>query len=223
MSNTTYRNLVLDVDDGEWCEIEIRWTGTRLSITGSAGSLIPQDQGREQALEYWAAYFEDEPQECARMSQEHGNDYDSCGCTKLLCAEHCAQLVLDIDGDYHGLDVHAELDGDYPQLDEPMLALTHSCGQITGELRLYFPQFKKLMPWHLNDMRPNCVHQKVQLADADSVPCPHSDCVKTGYDGLIGYHPVPYRYGSAWKFHPLPQYALDMLENIGLTAHLETQ
>jgi hypothetical protein len=135
----------MDGDYGarEWCEAEVTLTTTpdgkvRLSICGSAGDIWDRTDAEAHAHEYWASFFEDQPEEMYAMGERFG----TCFCGDV---EKAANFVLAQDGDLHGLDVHDE-DGDD-------VYITHSCGQIRETLARFFPELTDYFHWHLNDMR----------------------------------------------------------------------
>jgi len=130
----------------EWCEMEAKLTytdgKTRLSITGTAGTVIPKRSGKKMAREYWEGFFEECPEELGRMAVEYGK----------RTPRSAANYVLQVDGDFHGLDVHKDEDG--------KLYLVQCCGQIREELIRFFPDCEEYLPWHLNDMKAGCEHQE---------------------------------------------------------------
>lgn len=129
--------------DNRYCTVEIRLDNGRLSICGEEGRIETPAAAREQALEFWRSYFEDEPGSIAEMNKRMGTNYRS--------ATSAAKYVLRCDGQYHGLDATEVGDKVY---------ILESCGQIVGEIAEWFPEVKPLLPWHLNDMKAGCEHQE---------------------------------------------------------------
>lgn len=163
-------------DGTTWVQLEIRLHGGRLSICGSAGYILTHAQARQQAHEFWASYWdeisEDERKEHReRLGCRNGNGF--------------ARRVLAADGDYHGLDVERETEND--------VYVLHSCGQIRDELAEWFPEAEPLFAWHLNDMRPDCVHQEQAVKDGRAEYKLSEPCEVCGY-----------RYGHAWTERVLP-------------------
>lgn len=130
----------------EWCEVEItlrdRGQGLELSICGTAGEVVPEEEAQRMAVDYWAGFFEDSPEEMLRFAKEY----------RVFDEEAAARKVLEIDGEYHGLDVRKEEDG--------KVYLVHSCGQIREEMARFFPEVEPYFEWHLNGMNAGCKHQR---------------------------------------------------------------
>lgn len=130
--------------DGRWVEVEITLKNGCLSISGAEGPVITCEEGKEQALAYWTSFFEDEPDQLKDMEHRVRRFFDT--------PKAAAQFVLDTDGKFHGLDLHA-IDGDE-------LLITESCGQIVKKIREWFPELAPALSWHLNDMKAGCEHQE---------------------------------------------------------------
>lgn len=127
-----------------------------LSITGEAGDILSKKEARRLAFEHWVNYFEydAEEYEALLLIRNHGDEEDqkrifdkSVGLPNLA-----TEIVLRIDGEFHGLDVSLETE------DEVWIA--HSCGQIREELEAEFPEHSWVFKYHLNDMRAECEHQR---------------------------------------------------------------
>jgi len=129
--------------DNRYCTVEIKLTEGRLSVCGEEGRIETPLSAREQALESWQNYFEEDTNYIAEMNKRCGTNF----CT----AKEAAQYVIETDGDYHGLDATQIGDKVY---------LVESCGQIVTEIAEWFPEVKPLLPWHLNDMKAACKHQE---------------------------------------------------------------
>lgn len=173
--------------EDRWCEIEIEYDTERdrLSICGEEGSILTRNDAEGQAIQYWESFFECEPGSLGEMQQRFP---DAC----LHTAEQGAAFVVETDGSLHGVDVHKE-DGD-------RIYISESCGQITGTIRDWFPEYADLLPWHLNDMRAGCEHQ-------DARGQRQGKCPECGY-----------RYGSAWLKRDLPLAIVEKLRGLGLVA-----
>lgn len=99
-------------------------------------------------------------------------------------SKSAARFVIQVDGEFHGLDVHAIGKGG-------KVYLTQSCGQIRDILANWFPEVVPYFKWHLNNMRAECEHQEARGETYTTHPdarCP--DC--------------GYKLGSAWKARKLP-------------------
>jgi hypothetical protein len=159
--------------DGRWCEMTVRLENGRLSVTGSEGTIVTAKEARKMAIEYWESFFEDR-NELGRMALEYGK----------RTARSAAKYVVQIDGEYHGLDVHMK--------DGNKVYLTESCGQIRETLEEWFPEtYPKLAPWHLNDMHAECAHQQARGETYKTHP--GAECPDCGY-----------KLGSAWTRRELP-------------------
>ena len=126
-----------------WCELQIKLENGRLSVCGSEGAILGAARAKKDALEYWVSYFRDEPDAIHEMNKRCGKHFRS-----PLSA---ARFVVASDGDFHGLDVHAE--------DGGKVYTTESCGQIRETLSDWFPEARPLFAWHLNNMKAGCEHQ----------------------------------------------------------------
>lgn len=181
MSNNTEisRFQILRQRDGEFCEaqIELRVRNgvQELSICGTAGVVMHEDEAREQALEHWVSFFEECPEEIILMNRHWGTDFGN--------EEDAAQFVLDTDGEFHGLDV-TDTDGDN-------VFVGHSFGQIREELAEWFPELQGLFRWHLNGMQAGCFHQALQGRTFETDP--GHECPACGT-----------KLGHAWNTWPLP-------------------
>ena len=129
---------------GGFCEVDIKVENGRLSVSGTCGRVRTVAAAKEEALDYWEHYFEDNPAEEMLMSRKFGKRFKS--------SRHAAEFVVKSDGDFHGLDVVATVG--------KKVLLGDGFGQITDEIRKWFPKVAPLLPWHLNDMHAGCEHQR---------------------------------------------------------------
>lgn len=109
-----------------------------------------------------------------------------------------------------------------------------SCGQVQEELRRVFPEFSALLPWHLNDMKAGCEHQRAEKwEDRPLDPSKPTNAYVKHPDGHSGWNMltwVPenqggllskacavcgYKYGTSWLHEPLPADILEMASNFG--------
>lgn len=167
-----------------WVEARVEISNGRLSITGAEGAIVPARVARKMAREYWESLFKEDRAELGRMALEYGK----------RTARTAARFVVQSDGEYHGLDVHREAAG--------KVYLTESCGQITDTLRDWFPELRPAMPWHLNDLHAECVHQEARGETYQTHP--GAECQECGY-----------RLGSAWTKRDLPKEVVALVEGLG--------
>jgi hypothetical protein len=201
------RREMTRVNGNEFCTLEVELSdrngkGLELSICGTAGYILTEEEASEQALEYWISFFEDSPEEMRLMGERFG----TCFCGD---AEKAAQFVLDSDGEYHGIDVvyPRNLESDDPDLEDQVFCC-HSCGQIRNEIREYFPEVEPYFEYHLNGLSKLCPCAQetskdlqrwlgVSKRDADQF-LGELTC------GTCGSKP-----GEAWYHEPLPQHVID--------------
>lgn len=170
---------------GSYCTIRIEWRNGRLSITGEAGDVARPAAAKRRALDFWRSFFEDSPGEIAAMNER-------CG-TRFRSPTAAARYVLASDGDLHGLDARED-GGD--------VLIGHSFGQITDELREWFPEAAPLLPWHLNDMHAECEHQQARGETFKTHP--NAQCPDCGY-----------RLGSAWLKREVPADIIELARTVG--------
>ena len=209
-----------NVEEGTtWCEVEIelreRDGKQELSICGTAGYTLTQSAARKEALEHWVNYFEDDRAALAQFALDHGKR------TPRTAAKH----VINVDGEYHGLDVH--------HTDGRKVYVTHSAGQIRETIARFFPEVERYFEWHLNGMTPACEHQRAfgwsncrahyKEGEECAQPIQHSEEITKYHEAHppskpgkgYGYRcrwdalsvPCPvcgYAYGSQWLHRELP-------------------
>lgn len=129
---------------GRFCEVDIRVGDGRLSVSGTCGRVLTEAAARKEALNYWESYFEGNPAEEMLMARKFDKRFKS--------SRAAAKFVVESDGDFHGLDVVATVG--------KKVLIGEGFGQITDEIRKWFPKVAPLLPWHLNDMRAGCEHQR---------------------------------------------------------------
>lgn len=129
---------------GKFCEVDIGVLEGRLSVSGTCGRVCTEAAAKKEALNYWERFFEDNPSEEMQMSRKFDRRFKS--------PRHAAKFVVESDGDFHGLDVVATVG--------KKVLIGEGFGQITEEIRKWFPKVAPLLPWHLNDMRAGCEHQR---------------------------------------------------------------
>lgn len=161
---------------GEYCTLEVEMREGRLSICGTYGEIVTPKAARAQARDYWESYFEDAPEEIIRLGRR--------------TAKGAARYVLEVDGEYHGLDV----DDEYGE----KVYLVQGGGQIVRELNEWFPEIAHWLPYHLNDMKAECIHQEARGESWTTHPL--AECPDCGY-----------KLGSAWQRRELPA---DIVEEI---------
>lgn len=182
----------------EFCELTVELREgddgfKTLSICGVQGAIFSRSVARALAKDYWTTFFKENSDALGNMNERCGTNYRS--------AARAADYVIQQDGDYHGLDVHADHGGE--------VLITEVCGQIRGELLRFFPEVEPYLPWHLNDMRPGCEHQETTLSLSGDMDGSH----------LVGArcHTCGYRYGSMWMRRELPSAVLQWFETLDTT------
>jgi len=126
-----------------YCTVEIGLRDGCLYITGENGCIVTPVRARRLAIEYWQTYFEEDSNFIHEMNERCGTHFRS--------ARSAAKYVTRQNGEYHGLDA-TEVDG--------QVFLMQSCGCIHESIAKWFPEVKKLIPWHLNQLRAGCEHQE---------------------------------------------------------------
>lgn len=170
----------------EYCELELRLNDGRLSICGNAGYVCSERAAKREALEFWESFFEESPEELRAMNERLGRQFRT--------PRGAAKFVLECDGDYHGLDVVHEDDGE--------VYVCHSCGQIRDEIARFFPEAAAYFKWHLNDMRAECEHQEARGETWQTHP--EAKCPDCGYV-----------LGSKWLKRELPADVITWAETFG--------
>lgn len=176
------------INGNRWCSVDLELKEGRFSMSGSEGEIVTEKQARKMALEYWVSFFEESPAELYEMNRRHDKQFRS--------AKSAARYVLEIDGEYHGLDVEQEEDG--------KIYLVESCGQTREAIAEFFPELVCLFPYHLNDMHAGCQHQQALKTAGYGV--------KTGDVCRI----CQYSNGSAWLTNDLPADVVTYIENLSL-------
>lgn len=194
------KRVLLRVKAKRWCEVEINLDKGVLSVSGSYGEILTCREAKREAFRYWVDFFQENKEALGRMAVEHGTRN----------AKSAARKVLAVDGEFHGLDVCREQDG--------KVYTCHGCGQCWEEMLEFFPEIAKLQRWHLNDMRPGCLHQEAMgWGKGHDV----TFCGEKTYKDSLGA-PCPYcgyKYGSAWLKRELPPEIISLVENVGKDAH----
>lgn len=162
-------------DDGEFCQLEVklrdRGDGPELSICGTAGYVLTEEQAVEDAHDCWASYF-DECESCGTDSVKEmtGRTFED--------GDEFAEYVTSVDGEYAGLDVVAEEDG--------KVFVCHSCGQIREEIARFFPEAVQFFRFHLNNMHAGCEHQDARGETFQNNP--GAECLECGWKLGHGWH-----------------------------------
>jgi hypothetical protein len=127
------------INGKQWCKIEIRLTdtdrGPRLSIFGVEGRILTRAQAKREALEGWENYFGEDSAALGDMCKRYG----------VRSVKGAADKVVEIDGEFHGVDVDRE--------EGNKIFTVDTCDRES--LKKYFPEYAKYLPYHLNDMRPS--------------------------------------------------------------------
>lgn len=186
---TTKRKVFFKKIDNEFCVAEVTLSEIepgdyRFSITGQHGYIVKPSQAKREAYEFWLSYFEESPEALVDMQKRFG----------CRTASGAAKKVLNVDGEYHGLDIF------WPETDDKQVCVTTSFGQIREEIARFFPEIMPYFKWHLNDMHAACEHQEKLGWNNDNVnqPCP-----------TCGY-----RYGTAWLKRKLPNEVIKWVHSL---------
>lgn len=146
MTTTTMKRTETRRKGDTFCRLIVRLEDGRLSITGESGRILKRARAKREARESWESFFEDNPDEIRRMAERFGRRFTS--------PRGAAAFVLEVDGEFHGLDVVGDEGDDVLVLD--------SCGMNRGPLAEHFPEAVPFFPYHLNDMHAGCPHQRAR-------------------------------------------------------------
>ena len=162
-------------DEGEFCRLEVelrdQGNGPELSICGTAGYVLTEEQAKQEAHEFWASYF-DEVERCGSESIE-----EMTGRT-FADGDEFADYNAEVDGELSGLDVVAE--------EDDKVFVCHSCGQIREELARFFPEAHQFFRFHLNNMHAGCEHQDARGETYQTDP--GAECLECGWKLGHGWH-----------------------------------
>jgi hypothetical protein len=240
------------VEEGRWCRLEVtlktdeegggspttggsrtRTTEGSLSICGSEGRIVDGDSLREEALQYWIGYFEDAPESVVDMLKRFKEDMMRWLKEGMELEEAAARVVLEVDGEFHGLDIEDEM-SEAEKGEDGSYLVVESCGQIREELVEWFPEVKPWIKWHLNDMKAGCEHQEeMGWGGGRDVALDRASCTPVQlevldsrkdekfqaeiFKGCLGA-PCPkcgYRYGTQWKKRALPEGVVEWVVGLG--------
>jgi hypothetical protein len=140
----TISRKVTRTHSGRFCTLEIELKDGELSIRGTEGRIVKRKTAKEEAIQYWESYFDENPGEIITMGKKFGKQFRT--------SRGAAKFVLEVDGEFDGLNVIGPENGS-------TVRIVECCGQIQDLLLLYFPEVKPLLPWHLNKMHAGCEHQ----------------------------------------------------------------
>jgi hypothetical protein len=202
MNAATTEHKIMRTEGNEFCEMEVQLRTNAhgfkvLAITGVYGHIVSRDEAEEMALTFWESFFEDNPEELKALRERVGINFRS--------PKRAARYVLDVDGEFHGLDVHAE---EMRKDHGCRVFLVESCGQIREELARFFPEAEGAFGYHLNDMKSGCLHQEELGWDHNHIGFPCPTCA--------------YKYGSKWLHRELPQSVLDWVAGLPEKVAFET-
>ena len=191
MNKVISKRTVRRYKDRRWCEIKIELRQApdgflELSICGSEGRILTRKQARAEAIGYWVDFFNDDEAEFGRFVREYG----------VRTVRGAAKKVVEIDGEFHGLDVHAEEGDD--------VLVTESCGQIRDDLVKWFPECVPYLARHLNGLHAGCEHQDAATDRNGRKWSTDEPCPKCGY-----------KYGSAWTRRELPTEVVKWAKTFG--------
>jgi len=187
-----------------------------LSVTGEEGRVLSPAKASKEAYTRMRDFFLENPSERRSINERFGWGPKT--------ATQVARKVLEIDGEYTGLDAH-ESDGKVYAAD--------GFGCIHDTLQEWFPEIAPLIPYHLNSMHSGCIHQRAMgwgtcpgHWNADSKPCegfefkgvsPASFTTRRCTKDKIGQKcpECGYSFGSAWLHEDLPDSILNLAKTIG--------
>jgi hypothetical protein len=132
--------------DNTFCQLEVKNNGY-FSITVAYGQIVTRAQARKMAKDYWISFFEEIPGEMTDMGRRFGR--------RFRAPNAAAQFVLDIDGEFYGLDVIME--------EENKIYICKSCGQIINSIKEFFPWIIPFLNLHLKENVPNYVPDTIRL------------------------------------------------------------
>ena len=170
----------------EFCQLEIRLVGERFTICGTAGVVLSEREARRESRDFWTSFFE-EADNLAEFNERWGRRFRS--------PEGAARHLIGCDGDFSGLDVVREDDGE--------VYVAHSCGQIRDEIADFFPEAVPYFRWHLNDLHAECEHQEARGESYHTHP--GAECPDCGW-----------RLGHGWHKRELPEHVVEWAETFGL-------
>ena len=133
-----------------------------------------------------------------------------------VCGSY-GRIVTEIDGRFHGLDVHKQ--------DQRGVWLTEGCGQCWDEIKAAFPALAALEDWHLNDMKAGLPEQEQAIREWEAagnkyeyeavcamlktrglyeIPVPDGIECTGGFPQEVNEGKRGYRYGERWIHSTLP-------------------
>lgn len=138
----------LKIHGNRWCEIEIELRptdkgGPELAITTTTGRVVARAAAKREAREYWKSFLEESPGDLVRLQKDYG----------VRTAAGAARKILEIDGAFHGIDVHGSTEN-------ARIRIAESIGRDSEALAEFFPEALPWLPYHLNGMRAGCEHQR---------------------------------------------------------------
>ena len=151
----------------------------RLAFTGMYGEVVSAEDAEEMALDYWARFLDDEPDELGRLIVRFPEIAMRAAQADppAELSDTAAAFIVETDGKYHGLDVHLE-DGDH-------VYLVTGCGQCHDMLREWFPELNGYFEYHLNDLSAGCEHQiALSWGKGHDVALARQDCTPVQLDVL---------------------------------------
>ena len=176
------------VKGNEFCNLEItlreKEQGLELSLVGVHGHILTDKEARRKSLQFWIDFFEGSPEEMYDMNRRFNKRFRS--------TTSAAKFVLEMDGEYHGLDIVSE--------EGNLVYICESCGQIRDTIAEFFPEAVPYFKWHLNGMNAGCEHQDDWNNDRIGEPCP-----------VCGY-----KYGTKWLYRELPADVIEWAKTFGL-------
>jgi hypothetical protein len=120
-----------------WVRVEIdSSTDGVYTLHESSGNIVPLDEAFRLAHQYWYDFFDDDPNESMAMFRRFPYEIAPLLAAGRTVADACTQVVLDMHGDLHGLDVsHEENDFVYLNVDSFTWTYNyslHTCDEIVA-------------------------------------------------------------------------------------------
>lgn len=147
--------------EGRWSDVRAIVGELTFTITGTYGAVCSERDAIRESKQRYEGILDELGESLAEYNERSGNNFRSEARAEM-------QMWRD-DGDcnstsYPGLDVH---DTEYRTVrrfdkngicvktrGEERVLVTEGCGCVHDEIAEVFPEFKTLIPWHLNTMRP---------------------------------------------------------------------
>ena len=148
------KQIVLkDLENLKWAEITFNTDQDYVSFTGSHGDIIVGNEEEtvsdiltDQAVNYWSHFFYDNKEEIGDIVTRFPDYVGEYLFEGYSASEACAKVVIDLDGNRHGLDIFEETDDS--------ALMYNGGGQCYDEILELFPQTKNIVKfWKSNQLK----------------------------------------------------------------------